>query len=575
MPLHTGAMTDANVQRGPAPDDVAEYRRWTSLLELTGALAEPLTPEEIARHVLGAAFDVLGAGRSMVSVAEPDGRSLRLLATRSPDESSAGWATIPLDGNVPAAVAVRTGQMVVHASAVDRAREFPGLAQAGRPDPVAEASAAVPMVLEGHPVGVLLLSWDTERQISDVERAFLRMLAAQAAQALERARLLAAVSDRDERLQLALAASRTWLWEMDIATERLEWMPEAGPGPGVVAATLATAREWLALIDPAGGGGIRDAYTAALRGTAPLDVEVKMDLPDGAGRWFSAYGRAISDEAGRPVRVVGSARDITERKLAELEQDRRLATRTESARLREAFVAVVSHELRTPITTIFGGTRVLASRWRTMDGEARDTLLADVADEADRLYRLTEDIIVLTRAEHGPLDAGDEPVHVGRALNRALVGLRARQPGALIEVAIPADLPVVRGDETYLEHVLRNLMDNAAKYGGPGTTVCVSAEVGDPAEPGAQPSAEPGADMLVIRVEDEGPGINEAEAEELFGLFYRSATVASSAPGAGIGLFVCRRLVEAMGGSIIGGNRHGGGAVFTVRLPLHGSDTES
>ena len=164
---------------------------------------------------------------------------------------------------------------------------------------------------------------------------------------------------------------------------------------------------------------------------------------------------------------------------------------------------------------------------------------------------------------------------MGRALNRALVGLRARQPGALIEVAIPADLPVVRGDETYLEHVLRNLMDNAAKYGGPGTTVCVSAEVGDPAEPGAQPSAQPGADMLVIRVEDEGPGINEAEAEELFGLFYRSATVAGSAPGAGIGLFVCRRLVEAMGGTINGGNRHGGGAVFTVRLPLHGSDTES
>ena len=314
------------------------------------------------------------------------------------------------------------------------------------------------------------------------------------------------------------------------------------------------------MMDPAGGQRIEAALRLALRGEGPLDVEAAIQLPDRTERWFAAYGRAVPDPTGVPVRVVGSARDITERKHAELEHEQRLATRAESARLREAFVAVISHELRTPITTIFGGTRILASRWNTMDDEGRETLLADVADEANRLYRLTEDIIVLTRAEHGPLDAGDEPVHVGWALDQALATIRARRPGTVVQIAVPANLPVVRGDQTYLEHVLRNLLDNAAKYGGAGSTVVVGA-VAD-------------ADQVTIWVQDEGPGIDEAEADRLFELFYRSPRVSATTPGAGIGLFVCRRLTEAMGGTIEGHNRPERGAVFTVRMPLHGSDTE-
>ncbi len=552
-------MAAADPQPISPSDEAREHRHRTSLLALASSLGEPLEPDGIALRILDSASEVLGARHALVYVVEPDGRSLRLLVSRSfGPVVAAAWTTIPLDADVPASAAVRTSHMVIHPSAAARAGQFRGLAGSGRPVSAYEASAAVPMIFEGRAVGVMLLGWDGARALDEADRAFLRMLVAQAAQALERARLLAAVRDRDERLQLALAASRTWLWEMDIATEQLVWLPEPGPASSVPTTT----RDWLAIINPADGLGIRGAFEDALRGAAPLDVEVKLDLPSGGERWFAAYGRAVPDAHGRPVRLVGSARDITERKMAERELERRLATRAESARLREAFVAVVSHELRTPITTIFGGTRVLASHWRTMDDEGRETLLADVADEADRLYRLTEDIIVLTRAEHGPLDVGDEPVHLGWALDRALVGLRARRPGARFEVRVPGDLPVVRGDEMYLEHVLRNLLDNAAKYGGAGSTAQVTAV------------AHPETDTVVVRVEDEGPGIDETEAERLFGLFYRSPAVAETVPGAGIGLFVCRRLVEAMGGSIEGHNRPGGGAVFTVRLPLHGSDTD-
>ena len=306
-------MTTPHAPHGSASDDAGETRRRASLLELAGSLGEPLEPEGIALRVLDSASEVLGARHSLVGVMEQDGRSLRLLMTRSYDPAVvAAWPTIPLDADVPAAAAVRTGRLVVHPSAAARHAQFPGLAASGRPVSAYAASAAVPMMFEGRAVGVVLLGWDGDRVLGEAEQSYLRMLAAQTAQALERARLLAAVRERDERLQLALAASRTWLWEMDIATERLEWLPEPGPAIGVPATT----GNWLAIIDRADGLRIRGAYEDVLRGMAPLDVEVKVDLPIDGEHWFAAYGRAIPDAQGRPVRIVGSARDITERKVA-------------------------------------------------------------------------------------------------------------------------------------------------------------------------------------------------------------------------------------------------------------------
>jgi two-component system sensor histidine kinase KdpD len=193
-----------------------------------------------------------------------------------------------------------------------------------------------------------------------------------------------------------------------------------------------------------------------------------------------------------------------------------------------------------------------------MEASARDEIQRDVVEESDRLYRLVEDLLVLTRVERGSLDIGDEPIHLGRLLERVVASERSRWPDIRFETHVPAGLPSAAGEDTYAEQVLRNLLGNAAKYGGAGSTVLVTADADD--------------DSVLLRVLDEGPGVDEAEADRLFDLFYRSPATAAAATGAGIGLFVCRQLVEAMGGTIAAGRRPEGGSAFTVTLPRYQDD---
>jgi two-component system sensor histidine kinase KdpD len=261
---------------------------------------------------------------------------------------------------------------------------------------------------------------------------------------------------------------------------------------------------------------------------------------------------------GHPARMLGTTRDITDRRIAEAERDRVVQAERDAARLRDAFIGVVSHELRTPITTIFGGTRVLARRWREMEPVARDDILRDIVEEADRLYRLVEDLLVVTRVERGNLDPGDEPVNVWRVVERVVASEQSRWPEVRFEAGVAPGLASAAGEDTYVEQVLRNLLGNAAKYGGAGSTVTVTADATD--------------EGVRVRVEDEGPGIDEAELDQLFELFYRSPSTASTASGAGIGLFVCRQLVAAMGGTITAEGRPGGGAAFIMTLPRYLDD---
>ena len=120
-------------------------------------------------------------------------------------------------------------------------------------------------------------------------------------------------------------------------------------------------------------------------------------------------------------------------------------------------------------------------------------------------------------------------------------------------------MPAVRGDATYLEQVLRNLMTNAVRYG-------------EGLRYGIEVVGEAAAERVYVRVQDHGPGLDEDDPERLFDLFYRSRSALSVPGGAGIGLFVCRRLAEAMGGGIEARTREEGGSEFTLYLPTIETD---
>jgi signal transduction histidine kinase len=229
-----------------------------------------------------------------------------------------------------------------------------------------------------------------------------------------------------------------------------------------------------------------------------------------------------------------------------LERARLHEQEREAHRMQEAFISVISHELRTPITTILAGSRLLRRRVRGVP-DAED-LATDIEAESDRLFRIVEDLLVLSRLERRNLSIAEEPVHLTRLVDRVIASVARRWPTTVFIEPEDASVRVARGEETYIEQILRNLLSNAAKYAPPGSTVRVE--------------FEDAGEEILVRVLDEGPGIARDEVEQLFTLFYRSPATAASAAGAGIGLFVSRRLADEMGGRMWARARPEGGSEF-------------
>ena len=226
--------------------------------------------------------------------------------------------------------------------------------------------------------------------------------------------------------------------------------------------------------------------------------------------------------------------------------------------LRDAFIGVVSHELRTPITTIYGLSKMLRQRGETLDPAVRTRAIEDVEAEADRLHRLVEDLLVLSRAERGAVEIEGEPLGLPRLLRRVVEAERGRLANRRLRLEVAEDLPLAVGEETYVEQVVRNLVTNAAKYSESPAPIRIVAERAET--------------EIVIRVLDEGIGIDADEIGRAFDLFFRSPSASRIASGAGIGLFVCRQLVEAMGGRIWVEPRPERGTEVGFTLPVNPDD---
>jgi K+-sensing histidine kinase KdpD len=278
----------------------------------------------------------------------------------------------------------------------------------------------------------------------------------------------------------------------------------------------------------------------------------------GAARTLGAIVVHAADEGRPSSEDLGLMLVAAQQGVSALERATLYADEREARRVQEAFIGVVSHELRTPITTIFAGSKLL-TRERGMTELGRE-LAGDIEAEADRLFRLVEDLLVLTRLERGHLPVGEEPVHVTRIVERVVASERVRWPATRFRLPPERVVHLARGEETYVEQVIRNLLTNAAKYGAPGGLVDIV--------------LARDRDAIVVRILDEGPGIHTEEASQLFDLYYRSPSTAATAAGAGIGLYVCRRLIDAMGGRIWARRRPDTGSEFGFSLEAYPVDDE-
>jgi K+-sensing histidine kinase KdpD len=224
-----------------------------------------------------------------------------------------------------------------------------------------------------------------------------------------------------------------------------------------------------------------------------------------------------------------------------------------AAALRDAFIGVISHELRTPVTTIYGLARILRRRGAAIDPETRDQAIVDIEEEADRLTRLIEDLLVLSRVEGGRVAVDAEPMNLARIVRHIVATESDRHPNHRYLFEVPPDLGLAAGEPTYVEQVVRNLLSNAAKYSPSGTPIEV------------QLSNEEAS--VVVRVLDRGIGVDPESAARAFDLFFRTRDATQIASGAGIGLFVCRQLIEAMGGRTWMTPRPDGGTEVGFSLP--------
>jgi two-component system sensor histidine kinase KdpD len=225
----------------------------------------------------------------------------------------------------------------------------------------------------------------------------------------------------------------------------------------------------------------------------------------------------------------------------------------EAERLRNSLLSSVSHDLRTPLATITGAASGLLEGAERLEPAARRELLQAIHEEADRLNRLVNNLLDMTRLQSGAIQVRTEWHSVEELVGAALARLAGRLGDHPVTTRVPPDLPLVPLDGVLVEQVLINLLDNAVKHTPPGTPVEVSASVG--------------AGEARIEVADRGPGLPPGDEGRVFDKFYRGSP-AQARPGAGLGLTICRGIVEAHGGRITAENRPGGGVAFRVALPV-------
>jgi PAS domain S-box-containing protein len=267
---------------------------------------------------------------------------------------------------------------------------------------------------------------------------------------------------------------------------------------------------------------------------------------DGSEIEISLSVSPIKSPSGEIIGASKIARDISELKRAEASLVKLMAVKDE-------FLGLVSHELRTPITTILGNAVLLQRRMDKLPDDSKEQALGDVVSEAERLQRIIENLLLLTRVgadEH--VDA--EPLRLRPIISRTVDALQRRNPRRVVEVSCDANVPIVRGQQEFLTLVMDNLVTNANKY----------SPIEAPIEILVHPN---GSEDVEVCVRDYGIGLEESDLEQVFTPFYRSARAKAQAKGLGLGLAVCKRIMETQDGSIRAVARPEGGSdfIFSVK----------
>lgn len=253
---------------------------------------------------------------------------------------------------------------------------------------------------------------------------------------------------------------------------------------------------------------------------------------------------------GELVNVVGGALYTLARLHDEQETTARLRELDE---LKNEFVGVVAHDLRSPMTVIAGYVDTVLQRWDDLPDEMKRELLGVASKNTKRLSVLVEDVLQVARIESGDFPYEIAPFDLGALVVRTVDEMNAARDDRNVCADVPSGLPTALGDEDRQWRVLTNLISNAQKFSPPEYPIMVT--------------VRPAGAHLEVRVSDRGPGIPEDDLPRLFGKFSRLAGPSTGEKGTGLGLYICRALVEAQGGTIGAESRVGAGTTLWYTVP--------
>jgi PAS domain S-box-containing protein len=320
-------------------------------------------------------------------------------------------------------------------------------------------------------------------------------------------------------------------WDWDLGTNRVSWSDELFRIYGLEPKSQEVTFEvYLERVHPDDREFARETVERAREDAQPFLFDHRIVLPDGGVRWTQSRGRVVTDHEGRPLRMVGTAQDVTERKQLDS--------------LRDTILATVSHELRTPLTAILGFAVTLRERGAEIEHGQYRELLRHLAEQAERLDRLLTDLLDLDRLRHDSLIPEFAETDVSELVARIT---------SVYGIAVQSEPVVAAVDAPKVERIVENLVANARRHTPEGTDVSVRVEGHD-------------GGVLIV-VDDRGPGVVEAEREAIFGMFERGGDPTTRTAGVGVGLALVAQFTALHGGRAWVEENPGGGASFRVFLP--------
>lgn len=382
------------------------------------------------------------------------------------------------------------------------------------------------------------------------------------------ARIVAETYDTEAGLDAVFRLSRT-IFIFDVVSLFLhnEETGELEPSYALALGRGRSKEADLAWGEPAASEAYRSGQTVLRQEDAGPSVEGRERRRDYLGLPMMVHGRCVGGlvfgRFGGPAFPPEHIRlaEFVAWHVGQLLENRRMARRIatleaqrELARMQDEFISTISHELRTPLGFIKGYVTTLMRQDASWDGETRMEFLQIVDEEADRLRELIDNLLDSSRLETGTLGLTKEPIHIATLIRDTVSRTKSAYPEMELRMELAEELPMLQLDPTRVAQVLDNLLSNAHKYAANGQVV-IRSYLNDNA--------------VEIEVEDNGPGIPAEHIPRLFERFYRVPDQNANVRGTGLGLYICRKILEAHGGEINVVSRPGEGTRFSITLPMH------